>query len=53
MAGFIKWLDSITDSMDMRLSKLQEIVEDSPRGCKNSDVTSQLNDNNASLERRS
>ena len=32
-------LDGITDSMDMRLSKLQEIVEDSPRGCKNSDVT--------------
>ena len=23
-----KWLDSITDSMDMKLSKLQEIVED-------------------------
>ena len=24
----IKWLDSITDSMDMNLSKLQEMVED-------------------------
>ena len=24
----MKWLDSITDSMDMNLSKLQEIVED-------------------------
>ena len=23
-----KWLDSITDSMDMNLSTLQEIVED-------------------------
>ena len=23
-----KWLDSITDSMNMNLSKLQEIVED-------------------------
>ena len=24
----IRWLDSITDSMDMNLSKLQEIVTD-------------------------
>ena len=24
----MKWLDSITDSMDMNLSKLQEIVDD-------------------------
>ena len=24
----IRWLDSITDSMDINLSKLQEIVED-------------------------
>ena len=24
----MKWLDSITDSMDMNLSKLQEMVED-------------------------
>ena len=24
----IRWLDSITDSVDMNLSKLQEIVED-------------------------
>ena len=24
----IRWLDSITDSMDMNVSKLQEIVED-------------------------
>ena len=24
----MRWLDSVTDSMDMNLSKLQEIVED-------------------------
>ena len=27
----IRWLDSITDSMDMNLSKLQEIVKDRDR----------------------
>ena len=39
----MRWLDSITDSMDMNLSKLQEIVEDrslvSPWGLKESDMT--------------
>ena len=42
----IRWLDSITDSMDMNLSKLWEIVEDrgawkgySPWGHKVSDTT--------------
>ena len=27
------WLDSITDSMDMNLSKLQEVVKDSEVWC--------------------
>ena len=29
----IRWLDSITDSMDMSLSKLQEMVKDRRTGC--------------------
>ena len=29
----IKWLDSIINSMDMNLSKLQEIVEDRETWC--------------------
>ena len=32
----MRWLDSITDSMDMNLSKLQEIVED--RGAWNASI---------------
>ena len=39
----MRWLDRVTNSMDMSLSKLQEIVKDreapSPWGCKELDMT--------------
>ena len=53
----MRWLDGITDSMDMSLRKLRKIVMDGQRslaccslwGCKESDMTQWLNNNNNSL----
>ena len=52
----IRWLDGITDSMDMSLSKLQERVKDreawhaAVHGVTESDMTKQLNKNYAKWE---
>ena len=52
----MRWLDSITDSMDMNLSKLFEIVEDrgawhaAVLGAAEWDMTWQLNNSNNKVE---
>ena len=46
----MRWLDGITDAMDMNLGKLREMVKDredcSPWGRKELDTTGWLNNNN-------
>ena len=49
----MRWVDTITDSVDVNLGQRWEMVRNkeacSPRGCKESDTTWQLNNNNRIL----
>ena len=53
----MRWLDSITGSMDMNLSRLQGIIKDRRRWCatvhkvRESDMNPQLNNNTNVIDR--